>query len=200
MSHRRAGGVRGARGVRGVRIMGGEARGRAVAVARGVRPTEGRVREALFSIWQERLPGARFLDLYAGSGAVGLEALSRGAAAVLFVESDPRALRELERSVGLFAPERARRWRASLPGGLGELARRAGSEWDRFDLVFADPPYAFEAHPRLLAGIEPLLAPEGEAAIEHSARRELPEESSGLARASVRVYGETALSFYSRRK
>jgi 16S rRNA (guanine(966)-N(2))-methyltransferase RsmD len=192
--------MRRAGGVRGVRITGGEARGRAVAVARGVRPTEGRVREALFSIWQERLPGARFLDLYAGSGAVGLEALSRGAAAVLFVESDPRALRELERSVRLFAPERARRWRTSLPAGLGELARRAGGEWERFDLVFADPPYAFTGHPRLLAGIEPLLAPDGEAAIEHSARRELPEEGGGLARASVRVYGETALSFYSRRK
>ena len=144
----RGGGGRGVRGVRGVRIMGGAARGRTVGVARGVRPTEGRVREALFSIWQERLPGARFLDLFAGSGAVGLEALSRGAASVLFVEGDPGALRELERSSQLFPPDRARRWRTRLPAGLGELAERARREWGPFDLVFADPPYTFTAHAR----------------------------------------------------
>jgi 16S rRNA (guanine966-N2)-methyltransferase len=197
MSRRRAGG---GRGVTGVRIMGGAARGRTVGVVRGVRPTEGRVREALFSIWQERLPGARLLDLFAGSGAVGFEALSRGAASVLFVEGEPGALRELERNSQLFPPDRARRWRTRLPAGLGELAERARDEWGLFDLVFADPPYTFTAHARLLAGIEPLLAPDGEAALEHATRVESPEEAEGLVRGAVRRYGESALSFYSRRK
>ncbi len=187
-------------GARGVRITGGEARGRKVAVTRGVRPTGGRVREALFSIWQGRLEGARFLDLYAGSGAVGLEALSRGAARVLFVESDLSALRALERSCRPFGRERARRWRARLPAGLGELAARAEPDWSGFDLVFADPPYAFAAHSRLLEGIAPLLARGGEVAVEHSSRLELPEEAGDLVRTAARRYGETALSFYSRRK
>ena len=71
----------------GVRISGGELRGRVLEVAPGVRPTEGRVREALFSIWQDRLPDAKFLDLFAGSGAVGLEALSRGASSASRTES-----------------------------------------------------------------------------------------------------------------
>ena len=74
----------------GLRIAGGAHRGRRLAVPQGARPTQDRVREALFSIWGERVRGARFLDLFAGSGAVGIEALSRGAATATFVESDAR--------------------------------------------------------------------------------------------------------------
>ena len=76
-------------------MTGGDLRGRMIQVPAGARPTVGRVREALFSIWQEVLPAARLLDLFAGSGVVGVEALSRGALAVLAVELDPRALRLL---------------------------------------------------------------------------------------------------------
>jgi 16S rRNA (guanine(966)-N(2))-methyltransferase RsmD len=179
----------------GVRITGGERRGRVLAVGPGVRPTEGRVRESLFSIWQTRVPGSRFLDLFAGSGAVGLEAHSRGAAFVCFVEADPRALRDLERNAGELPRQAWRCWRGRVPAALGRLAV-AGEQ--PFDLVFADPPYAFAEYGQLIAGVAPLLAGEGELAVEHSARVALPEASGGLSRTDERLYGETAISFYSR--
>lgn len=179
----------------GVRITGGERRGRVLAVGPGVRPTEGRVRESLFSIWQTRVPGARFLDLFAGSGAVGLEAHSRGAAFVCFVEADPRALRDLERNAAELPLEAWRRWRGRLPAALVQLA---GAGERDFDLVFADPPYAFAEYAKLIEGVAPLLAATGELAVEHSARVTMPAAAGGLARVDERRYGETAISFYCR--
>lgn len=178
----------------GARISGGGLRGRRLVVPAGVRPTEGRVREALLSIWQDRLPGARVLDLFAGSGAVGLEALSRGAARAVFVEGDPAASRALERNCALALPGQALHRRASLPSGLAV----ALADQPPFDLVFADPPYAFTAYESLLRSIAPHLGPGGEAALEHAARRDPPELVGELARRSTRRYGESALSFYGR--
>ena len=180
-----------------LRISGGALRGRAVAVPPGARPTEGRVREALFSIWSERLPGARFLDLFAGSGAVGIEAASRGAARVLCLEDDARAVRVLRANVQELGGENERiaAWRVPLPRGLSRLVEQGEAP---FDLIFADPPYAFTEYAELLRRLAPLLAEEGEAAIEHSARAPLAEEGASLTRESERRYGETALSFYRR--
>jgi 16S rRNA (guanine(966)-N(2))-methyltransferase RsmD len=187
--------VRGSRP--GLRIGAGALRGRVVAVPPGARPTEGRVREALFSIWGERLAGARFLDLFAGSGAVGIEAASRGARSVVCVEEDPRAVRTLRRNLAALGPAvgegRVAARRLPLPRGLAQLAE-AGEP--PFDLIFADPPYAFTGYPQLLERLAPLLAAGGEAAVEHSARAPLPERAGALARADERRYGETALSFY----
>ncbi|HEX5761117.1 MAG TPA: 16S rRNA (guanine(966)-N(2))-methyltransferase RsmD [Thermoanaerobaculia bacterium] len=184
-----------------LRIGGGALRGRSVAVPPGARPTEGRVREALFSIWSERVPGARFLDLFAGSGAVGIEAASRGAARVLCLEDDPRAVRTLRKNVeGLGGEGGERRiavWRVPLPRGLSRLVEQGEPP---YDLVFADPPYAFDEYEELLRRVAPLVAEDGEAAVEHSAREPLAEEAAGLTRVSERRYGETALSFYRRRE
>jgi 16S rRNA (guanine966-N2)-methyltransferase len=171
--------------------MGGELRGHGLAVPPGARPTEGRVREALFSIWRDRLEGARVLDLFAGSGAVGLEALGRGALSALAVDSDSRAVEIVEGNaarVGLKALEIRR---LTLPAGMARLVD-AGP----FDLVFADPPYGFDGYEELLQGVVPLLAPDGELAVEHSTRRELPLEVGRLTRVDVRRYGESAVSFY----
>jgi 16S rRNA (guanine(966)-N(2))-methyltransferase RsmD len=178
----------------GIRITGGERRGRVLAVGPGVRPTEGRVRESLFSIWQESVPGARFLDLFAGSGAVGLEANSRGAAYVCFVEADPRVLRDLERNAAELPPAVWRRWRGRLPGTLGQLA----AEEPAFDLVFADPPYAFDGYERLIESAAGVLGPSGELALEASTRVALPATAGELRRTDERRYGETAVSFYRR--
>src|SRR6185436_9728504 len=103
-----------------VKLSGGEYRGRVLAVPSGSRPTEGRVREALFSIWGDRLAGSRFLDLFAGSGAVGIEALGRGAGAVVCVDSDPRAVRAMEENLGRLGPSsrQVAVRRLNLPGGL----------------------------------------------------------------------------------
>lgn len=176
----------------GVRITGGEGKGRSLAVPPGARPTEGRVREALFSIWQERLPGARVLDLFAGSGVVGLEAVGRGALSAVCADEDPRSVKAIERNAAaLGTPVTIRR--LPLPAGLARLAREGP-----FDLIFADPPYAFQDYGKLLAAAASLLASDGEIAVEHSTRGELPLETGELVRVDVRRYGESSLSFYRR--
>jgi 16S rRNA (guanine(966)-N(2))-methyltransferase RsmD len=163
-------------------------------VPREVRPTEARVREALLSIWGERLEGARVLELFAGSGAVALDALGRGALSATAVENEPRALAVLEGNAAKLGESAAL---AVVAGALPlELARLARRQPQAFDLVFADPPYAFRGHAVLLAGIEPLLAPGGEAVLENAARDETPIEAGGLVRVDRRRYGETGLSFY----
>ncbi|HSK76419.1 MAG TPA: 16S rRNA (guanine(966)-N(2))-methyltransferase RsmD [Thermoanaerobaculia bacterium] len=176
----------------GVRITGGDFKGRGLAVPPGARPTEGRVREALFSMWGESVDGARVLDLFAGSGVVGLEAIGRGALSVLAVDQDRRTIETLEANAALLGEEIGIR-RLTLPAGLSRLAEeRVGP----FDLVFADPPYVFNAYPEILAGVIPLLSGAGEVCIKHSSRRELPVEVSPLVKVETRRYGESSLSFY----
>jgi 16S rRNA (guanine966-N2)-methyltransferase len=172
----------------GVRVTGGSFKGRGLAVPPGARPTEGRVREALFSMWGDLLDGARVLDLFAGSGVVGLEALSRGALDVLFVDDSLQAVKTLQENAAQLG-ERIEARKLSLPAGLARLS-------GPYDLVFADPPYAFAEYGILLAGIAPLLAPDGEVVVEHSTRKELPIEIGSLVRTDVRRYGESSLSFY----
>ncbi|HVS02653.1 MAG TPA: 16S rRNA (guanine(966)-N(2))-methyltransferase RsmD [Thermoanaerobaculia bacterium] len=180
-----------------LRITGGRLRGRRLRVPQGVRPTEGRVREALFSIWQQRVPGARLVELFAGAGSVGLEAISRGAREVVFVEGDARVARALEQNLkGLAPPGSWRRHRLRLPSGLAVLAR---AESQPFDLAFADPPYAFRDHDRLVMATAPLLAPDGELVIEHAADLAWrPSPDLPLRMADRRVYGGSALSFLRR--
>ena len=108
----------------GVRITGGEFRGRGLAVPPGARPTEGRVREALFSIWSDRIEGARVLDLFAGSGVVGLEALGRGALSALAVDQNLRAVETLEANAGKLGERLLEIRRLTLPAGLARLQRR----------------------------------------------------------------------------
>jgi len=177
----------------GVRITGGEFRGRGLTVPPGARPTEGRVREALFSIWSDRIENARVLDLFAGSGVVGLEALGRGALAVLAVDEGLRAVKTLEANAGKLGGRLLQIRRLTLPAGLVRL-----TDEGPFDLVYADPPYNFDAYGELLEAVAPLLAQDGEVAVEHSARRDLALETGPLTRVDVRRYGESAISFYRR--
>ena len=178
----------------GVRITGGDFKGRGLAVPPGARPTEGRVREALFSMWGESVDGARLLDLFAGSGVVGLEAIGRGALSVLAVDQDRRTIETLETNAALLGEEIGIR-RLTLPAGLSRLA---AEEVGPFDLVFADPPYVFNAYSEVLEGVIPLLSQAGEVCIKHSSRRDLAMEVSPLVRVETRRYGESSLSFYRR--
>lgn len=175
----------------GVRVTGGEHRGRGLAVPPGARPTEGRVREALFSIWGDRLEGARVLDLFAGSGVVGLEAVGRGAFSALLIDEDRRSVETLEANASRLGEKTVTIRRLTLPGGLGRLA-----EAGLFDLVYADPPYNFQPYEALIAGTAALLAMDGEMVVEHSTRRDLPVEAGGMVRVDTRKYGESSLSFY----
>jgi 16S rRNA (guanine966-N2)-methyltransferase len=201
---------------RGVRVTGGIFRGRALTVPAGARPTEGRVREALFSIWRDSLPGCRFLDLFAGSGVVGLEAAGRGALRVVCVDQDVQAVRAIAANAGRIGEALVETRRLALPAGLTRLAglgdiggmggmggvpaagagARTGAPVGPFDLVFADPPYRFDAFEPLLLALPPLLAPGAEIAVEHSARRQLPLTAGPLVRTDLRRYGESALAFY----
>jgi 16S rRNA (guanine966-N2)-methyltransferase len=171
-----------------VRIVAGEFRGRRLSAPRGVRtrPTADRVREALFSMLGD-VSGARVLDLYAGSGALGIEALSRGAAAAVFVERDPRALAAIRRNLdALGLAEDVVRQDA-----LRFLARAEGT----FDLVFCDPPY--DSVPRIagpLAERLPALLAEGARIVTESDKRtplELP-----LPLVTERTYGDTRIAIH----
>ncbi len=114
----------------GVRVTGGEHRGRGLAVPPGARPTEGRVREALFSIWSDRLEGARVLDLFAGSGVVGLEAVGRGALSALLIDEDLRAIKTLESNLTRLGEKTVEIRRLTLPGGLARLISTGAGPFD----------------------------------------------------------------------
>ena len=181
-----------------MRITGGIYRSRALKAPKGslTRPTSDRVREALFSILGPRAGAGSVLDLYAGTGALGLEALSRGASSVVFVERSKEALAALHANVeSLGAQTRVRVLAASVERAAVRLER------ERFDLVFADPPYADIksglAKSALEALFVPLLGHEGMLALEH-ASRDPPPVLAGLTLDDSRAYGDTALSFYLR--
>ena len=167
-----------------MRIVAGEFGGRRLIPPRDrrVRPTADRVREAWMSILAAALPGARVLDLYAGSGALGLEALSRGAASAVFVELNPPSLRALEANVAaLGVGDRVTVHRGDALRFAERLAPGA------FDLVFADPPYNRDDAASLVAlfrrtPFARILS------VEHSASERLDGDST-------RRYGDTALTF-----
>jgi 16S rRNA (guanine966-N2)-methyltransferase len=179
-----------------VRVIGGEKRGFPLAALSGreLRPTSSRVREALFDILAGRVRDARFLDLFAGSGAVGIEALSRGADHCLFVEDDRRAARLIRRNLevcGLQA--RAEIRVARLPEDFSWA-----SDGEPFDIVFADPPYHHTEGDLLLASprVAGLLKPESLFVLEHrKSWRPAPRTGSVLCQRSIR-YGDSVLSFF----
>lgn len=180
----------------GIRVASGAMKGRKLEVPAGVRPTEQKVREALFSIWGERLAEATVLDLFAGSGAVAIEAISRGALATTLVESNRSVVAALKRNTAILPVGSFRLLALPVDRALGELAREAAS----FDLVFADPPYAWVPDAGFLAACSVLLGPGGMLAIEHSARSALPSTAGDLVRTDARRYGESALAFYGKRE
>ncbi|MQA14116.1 MAG: 16S rRNA (guanine(966)-N(2))-methyltransferase RsmD [Pseudonocardiaceae bacterium] len=182
------------------RIVAGVAGGRRLQVPPGgTRPTSERVREAVFSTLQSRvdLDGARVLDLYAGSGALGLEALSRGAAHVRFVESDRRAATILRRNVDALG----------LPGGevtVGavETVLRSGPRSDpgqAYDVVLADPPYALAggALAAALGGLDRYgwLRPGAVLVVERSARDPAPTWPGGVVPVTERRYGDSQVYY-----
>ncbi len=176
----------------GVRVLAGRWRGRRLAVPAGVRPTQARVREALFSHWGDQVEGRRLLDLYAGSGAVSFEALSRGAGHALAIDRSLRALGCLRVNRRRFGTDCLRAFRAELPRNL----HRATASEDAFDLVFIDPPYDAGGLCELLTAVAALVAAGGEVVLEHSSRRLPPEAEGRLRRRMTRRYGDSALTVY----
>ncbi|MFJ8577502.1 16S rRNA (guanine(966)-N(2))-methyltransferase RsmD [Micromonospora sp. NPDC093277] len=184
------------------RIVAGTLGGRRIAAppGAGTRPTSDRVREALFSAVQAELDldGARFADLYAGSGAVGLEALSRGAEHVLLVESDARAARVIRENIAMLRAAPA----ARLVTGKVATVLAAGPDGGPYDVVFADPPYAVSDQEvtALLAALVDggWLTPDALVIIERSSRSGPVTWVDGITSERSRRYGETTL-WYGRR-
>lgn len=160
---------------------------------RGVRlrPTSGLVREALFNIIGDTVEGAAVIDLYAGTGALGIEALSRGAAAAVFVEAEAACCQAILQSLaraGFAAAGRVVRGR--LPGAVSNLGETA-------DFVFIDAPYDDDRAEETLIAAAALVRPGGTIVYELASRYNPPERPAGLKLADRRVYGDSALAFYS---
>ena len=179
-----------------VRVIAGSARGRRLRVptSPGLRPTGDRARETLFNVLAPRIAGSAVLDAFAGSGAVGIEALSRGAASAVFVERDPSAATTLAENVTMcgFAPTakiiRAP-WRTAL--------RRLATSGAAFDLVFFDPPYEWTQAHTLLEGLTAaaLLASGGIVVVEHRTGSP-PRPTPGWESQRVLRVGDTSFSFF----
>lgn len=184
------------------RVIAGSARGiRLDAPGPGTRPLGDRVKQTLFAILEPGLPGAAVLDLFAGSGAAGIEALSRGAARATFVERDAAAGRVI--AANLARTHLADRARIVTADALAWLRRPGSGAADAgpFDIVLADPPYA---EPDVLAAVlealGPLLVPGARVVAKHFWRTGPPREVGLLASERERRFGETALTFYRRQE
>jgi 16S rRNA (guanine966-N2)-methyltransferase len=172
-----------------MRIIAGEAKGRRISAPRtGTRPFTGRAREAVFSSLALRLPGANVLDLFAGSGSLGLEALSRGAEAVVFVERDRNAVRVLEANVAA----------VGLGGRIvrSDVESFVASDRGTYDLAFVDPPFAMgdDEVDRVLGMVAERLLEGGVIVVHRRAGGSAPE-SDNLQDTGPRRYGDSEIWF-----
>lgn len=182
-----------------MRIIAGQLKGRRVELPRGVtaRPTPDRVREALFSILGASMQGMHVLDLFAGSGCIGLEALSRGAQYVAFGEADSKTLANLKGYLEQFQVPAMRY--DLLCGDFRKSITHLERQGKTFDYVYLDPPYAQGLYEAALMGVGThLLKPQGQIIAEHDAIHSLPDTVGPLHIAAVRRYGTTSLTFYER--
>ena len=199
-----------------MRVIAGTFRGRRLIAPKGnrlVRPTADRVKESVFSILRERIIDANFLDLCAGTGNMGIEALSRGAKHVTFLERDPRCIQMIERNLricGLTTQPRAARkptdtillLRRDAVKGMTYLQKQAAV----FEVIYFDPPYATglqggsELYTACLAVLaeNALLHTRGTLLVEHAKQFMLPDSVGSLTRSRQAHYGDTVVSFYQR--
>ena len=184
-----------------MRISAGDHRGRRLRSPRGrqTRPTSEFLRQAVFNMLAAQVQGARFLDLFAGTGAVGLEALSRGASAVTFVEGEPRAVKSLRANVdALSFSGRAR----VIAGDALPMLARLEAAGTAFDIIFMDPPYAGDLAARCMERLARggILSENGILVVQAFHKTVLPERAGLLARVRERRYGESALVFYTKNR
>lgn len=162
------------------------------------RPTPARVRQAVFNIWQGSIADCRWLDLCTGSGAMGAEALGRGAALAIGIEQSGKAYAVIQQNWQQIA--KAEQTFQVIRGDvLQKLPSLTGQQFDR---IYFDPPYASNLYEPVLEAISryQLLAPMGEVAAEHGCDRAMPDQISSLLQVRQKIYGSTGLSFYSVQK
>lgn len=178
-----------------MRVIAGQWKGHRLDAPRweGLRPTSDRLRETLFNVLAPRLEGARVLDVCAGTGAVGIEALSRGAARVTFVEADRRAVALIEANL-----RKCRAGEGYTIEHRDGLTPPPNAHAGPFDIVFLDPPYA---HPRLDAWLHmagSVVGPNGMVVLEHARRVSAPPAPPGLVLTRQLPQGDSSLAFYQR--
>lgn len=186
-----------------MRISGGKSKGRStvkkslvkkLSAAKKLRPTSSKVREAIFDILRDRIEGASFLDLYAGTGTVGFEALSRGAVKTTFVEKDEIMVREIIRNAeALGFGDKVEVVRSEAYKFLDDAPKN-----EMFDIFFVDPPYGSEEIERVLPLIaeKELLAENGIVVVEHFFKKKLPEAAGNIKTHKSYRYGDTMLTLY----
>lgn len=181
-----------------IRVIAGQFKGRRIPTlpGRATRPTSQRAREALFSILGDRIQGATMVDLFAGTGAVGLEALSRGAAKVLFVEQNPLAGAGIERTLAQFKISSSSRVVIEEVSLAIQNSILVG--WRPFDVIFMDPPYRLPNIQQLLHQIEEadLIAPTGRIIYEHFHKTTPPFSIGAWTHIRTARYGDTGFTFY----
>ncbi|MFY9852726.1 MAG: 16S rRNA (guanine(966)-N(2))-methyltransferase RsmD [Terracidiphilus sp.] len=186
-----------------MRIIAGSLRSRSLAAPPGLatRPTSDRLRETLFNVLAPRIEGAGFLDLYSGSGAVGMEALSRGAASVDFVEKSPAALKVLRANLERLGLTSGFRIHSASVSAFLRRAASSASKTERYGVVFLDPPWdaaqEYAATLSLLGGSAAGLLADGALVIaEHRRKEHLEDRYGSLTRTRLLEQGDAALSFY----
>jgi 16S rRNA (guanine(966)-N(2))-methyltransferase RsmD len=186
-----------------MRVIAGSLRSRKLEAPPGLttRPTSDRLRETLFNVLAPRIQGAVFLDLYAGSGAVGIEALSRGAVRVDFVERAPAALKVLRGNLERLGLTAGFRIHGTPAIATLTRAAKADQKADRYDVVFLDPPYDAASEYAATLGVlggsaSRLLAPGALVIAEHRHKERLEDRYGSLARTRLLEQGDAALSFY----
>lgn len=181
-----------------LRIAAGSLKGLTLRVPRHIRATEDKVRQALFNVLGSGIVGARVIDGFAGSGSLGLEALSRGARLVVFLESHPACLRAIRANLArLDAAGVEGRWQV-WPGDALRRLRQLARRGPPVDVILLDPPYGGSWGKKSLnvvAGCG-ILSPAGVLCVEHARPNELPLRVGPLAMVKQHRYGETVLSFY----
>jgi 16S rRNA (guanine(966)-N(2))-methyltransferase RsmD len=187
-----------------MRISAGTAKGRRTATKRllyharhhkRLRPTSSKVREALFDIIKNKIAGASFVDLYAGTGTVGFEALSRGGKRTVFVEQNELLVDSIKKTAQEFGIiENAQ----IIKGKAEEFLKKASSDQELFDIFFIDPPYQSDEIEKILPilGSEDLLNAEGFVIVEHFHKKKIPETIGNLKIYKSYRYGDTILSLY----
>ncbi|NOX97406.1 MAG: 16S rRNA (guanine(966)-N(2))-methyltransferase RsmD [Nitrospirae bacterium] len=180
-----------------LRIVGGEAKGRKLNIVKGksVRPTADRVKESLFNILREEIRDNEVLDLFAGVGSLGIEALSRGAKRAVFVDKGSACARVIGKNLDILGfRERAEIYHEEVAKAVRWLAQQER----KFGLVFVDPPYGSDLAEKTLEGLagSQIVDEEGTVIVEHYWKRILPEAVGTLGLVRNEKYGDTSLSFY----
>ncbi len=181
-----------------MRITGGECRGRILKMPKGaqVRPTQDKVREAIFNVIKGLLPDSTILDLYAGSGAFGIEALSRGARWVIFVDDNTNCVKAIKDNL-LVLGERRKKSQVLKMDAVRSISHLEEKK-QRFDIVFLDPPYHKGLLRNCLIKINAcdILSQHSFVIAEHFKKQDMPENLGGISLFKQKRYGDTVISFY----